>query len=64
MIFISYVTKYYFKTSTEIRRLEELSFSPVLSNIVEYVNGIVHYRNFNSIDFFYKKYRFNCQRII
>ena len=47
IVLIIYFFKIFIKTSMELRRLEQLAYSPLLSNINELYNGIIVLRGFN-----------------
>lgn len=42
----------FIKTSTELRRLNQLSTSPIISTLAETINGLTSIRVFDKIDFF------------
>ena len=60
----AYVLRLYLKASMELRRLEQLSYSPILSNILELYNGLVVYRGFNKIEYVSRKYNYNVNRLL
>lgn len=49
IIFVIILFRFYIKTSIELRRLEQLAYSPLISNISEFYNGIIIFRGFNKI---------------
>ena len=51
------IIRLYLKTSLELRRLELLSFSPILSNLSEFFNGLTTFRALKKTE--YMNYKFN-----
>ena len=59
MTFVAFVSKYYSKTSRELKRLESISRSPVFSHISETLNGLDTIRTRNrQRDFVHELYRY------
>ena len=50
IIFI-FIIKLYLKTSMELRRLELMAYSPILSNLSEYFNGLSTFRSLKKSDY-------------
>ena len=50
IIILGFILKKFLKTSIELRRLQQMSFAPVLSRVSELMNGIVSIRTFGALD--------------
>ena len=56
VIVFSWLVSIYLKASMELRRLEQLTFSPIVSNISELYNGLSIYRGLGKTNYMIKKY--------
>ena len=64
MIFDGLIVRRYLRVSMELRRLEQISFSPILSNIMELYNGLPIFRAFNKTEFQQKVYTSNVNKML
>ena len=56
IIIFSWLIVKYLRASTELRRLEQISFSPIVSNITELYNGLAIYRGLGKTDYMIDRY--------
>ena len=56
VIVFSWLVSIYLKASMELRRLEQLTFSPIVSNISELYNGLSIYRGLGRTNYMIEKY--------
>lgn len=56
ILLFSWLVVTYLRASMELRRLEQLSFSPIVSNISELYNGLSIYRGLGKTDYMKKRY--------
>ena len=64
MIVDGIIIRRYLRVSMELRRLEQISFSPILSNIMELYNGLPIFRAFNKTEFQQKVYTANVNKML
>ena len=63
LIIFIFVVRLYLKTSLELRRLELLSFSPILSNLAEFFNGLSTFRALKKTDYMNHKFNYNVDNL-
>ena len=50
-VIFTMVIKYYLKTTLELRRLEQLAYSPILTNLSECYQGLSIFRSLDKVEF-------------
>ena len=63
-LFCAYAIVMYLRASMEMRRLEQLAYSPIISNFVEFYNGLVIYRGLNKIGYIHKRLKKNVNTLL
>ena len=63
LIIFIFLIRYYLKTSIELRRIELIAFSPILSNLSEFFVGLSTFRCLNKNDYMEKNYNKNVNTV-
>ena len=62
-ILVFFILRVYIKITTEFRRLEQIAYSPIISNIKELYDGIILIRNYGQIEHINKTFKKNINTV-
>lgn len=63
-VIVFMIMKLYLRTSTELKRLELIASSPIISDMIELYNGLVIYRGFGRLDYVEKKFEKEVDTVV